>query len=78
MQKYLLYNAVEPEELPTLRELSTMGKGPLQEHCQCQDYMEMSCGKPGAGAVGGTLLEGTDCCKESPALLCLGAQRWLW
>ncbi|NXC00477.1 CCD81 protein, partial [Orthonyx spaldingii] len=24
MQKYLLYNAVEPEELPTLRELSTM------------------------------------------------------
>ncbi|NWX35611.1 CCD81 protein, partial [Notiomystis cincta] len=24
MQKYLLYNSVEPEELPTLRELSTM------------------------------------------------------
>ncbi|NXQ56076.1 CCD81 protein, partial [Anthoscopus minutus] len=24
MQKYLLYNTVEPEELPTLRELSTM------------------------------------------------------
>ncbi|NXR24053.1 CCD81 protein, partial [Cinclus mexicanus] len=24
MQKYLLYNSVEPEELPTLKELSTM------------------------------------------------------
>ncbi|NXX26707.1 CCD81 protein, partial [Nicator chloris] len=24
MQKYLLYNAVEPEELPTLRELTTL------------------------------------------------------
>lgn len=26
MQKYLLYNSVEPEELSTLRELSTIGK----------------------------------------------------
>lgn len=76
MQKYLLYNNVEPEELPTLKELSTIGKAPGD-----LGRSTASTSITWRGAVESPRLGPwvrPFCCKESPAVLCLGARGCLW
>lgn len=55
MIKYLLFKPLGPEDLPTLKELTTSGEAPLQERCGSQEEVEMSCGNPGAGAGAGAV-----------------------
>lgn len=65
MQKFLLYNSVEPEELPTLRELNTIGKAPGVP-CRSTVSARITWRRAvEAGAIGGTLLEGTDCYRRA-------------